>query len=412
MKLDDWQEKLLKTKGDIVLRSGRQVGKSTIVAIKAAEFAVKNPRKKILIIAATERQSYLLFEKTLQYLVQKYNNWIMKGKFRPTKHIINLKNKSQILSYPTGIAGYGIRGYTVDLLIADEAAFIPEDVWTAVTPMLATTKGNIILLSTPHGKSGFYYECFNDPRFTSFHISSEDCPRISKEWLAREKQRMTKVQYAQEYLGEFIDEVTQFFPSDLIKECMVLDKETDSVGNYFLGVDFAGYGGDENAFVVIKKIKDRIEVVEILTTTGEEIKNNITGDTIDKIILLDRFYKFKKIYVDDGGLGSPIYDFLREVDDIKRRVVALNNARRSIDYNSDRGKRLLKTDLYANLLRLMEQKKIKLLKDERLALSLKSIQWEIIDGNYRIYGRYSHITEGLIRACWCVKEKSLNIYVY
>ena len=72
IKLDEWQTKILETSGNIALRSGRQCGKSTIISIKAGEFAMKNPKKTILVIAAVERQAYLLFEKVLGYLMQKY----------------------------------------------------------------------------------------------------------------------------------------------------------------------------------------------------------------------------------------------------------------------------------------------------------------------------------------------------
>src|SRR3990167_11475549 len=165
--LDDWQVRLLKSQGNIALRSGRQVGKSTVVSIKAAEFALSGNDLSILIIAAVERQAQLLFEKVLDFMMTHYRSAIKRGNDRPTKHVIKLVNGSVIRCLPTGLSGLGIRGFTVDLLIADEAAFIPEAVWTAVTPMLAATKGDIILLSTPFGKGGYFYRCFQAKEFTA-----------------------------------------------------------------------------------------------------------------------------------------------------------------------------------------------------------------------------------------------------
>src|SRR3990167_4804258 len=172
MKLDDWQQKVLETEGNIAVRAGRQVGKSTIISYKACEYAVNNPKKSVMIIASTERQSYLLFEKVLNFLYEKHRAKIMTGANRPTKHIIKLKNGSIIYAFPTGLSGYGIRGYTINLLIVDECAFIPDDVFTAVVPMLAVAKGTIWVLSTPHGKEGYFYRCFTDESFAKLDRKS------------------------------------------------------------------------------------------------------------------------------------------------------------------------------------------------------------------------------------------------
>ena len=77
-----------------------------------------------MILSATERQAYLLFEKVLYYLDDNYKTLIKKGKYRPTKTSIKLTNGSIIHCLPTGASGLGIRGYTVDLLIIDDIQFI------------------------------------------------------------------------------------------------------------------------------------------------------------------------------------------------------------------------------------------------------------------------------------------------
>jgi len=409
MKLDKWQEEVMRTPGNICLRSGRQVGKSTIISIKAAEYAVANPKKTILMIAAVERQAYLLFEKTLAYLADNYKNKVKRGRWRPTKSKVMLTNGSVIYCLPTGLTGYGIRGYTIDVLIADEAAFIPEEVWTAVTPMLAITKGKIILLSTPHGKEGYYYRCFSDPAFKAFHVSSEDCPRKSQEFLDREKARMSKVQYAQEYLGEFIDELRQFFSTALIKKVMSLNGfASSSQGDNFLGVDVARMGGDQTVLFSVSKNGDRLKQIDMDISTESRIT-----ETILRIKKADQKYNYKKIYIDDGGMGVGVFDPLLIDVQTRRKVEAINNASRSID-NEDppRRKKILKEDLYNNLLHQMEINGLELFEDPEILLSLKSIQYEYTDkGRIKLFGKYDHIAEALVRAAWCMRNKSLNIYI-
>jgi hypothetical protein len=414
MQLDQWQKDVLETKGHICLRSGRQVGKSTIISILVGEYAQKHPNRTILVISAVERQAYLLFEKILAHLVENHKDKIATGVKRPTKTILQLKNGTVIYCLPTGLSGYGIRGYTIDLLVADEAAFIGEEVWQAVTPMLATTKGRIILLSTPFGSGTYFYRCFDDPKFTKFHISSEDCPRMDKEFLAREKETMTKMQYAQEYLGEFVDELRQFFSNALIKECCVLKRREAILKNrrYYLGIDVAAMGKDQSTFEILERSETGgLFHVENITTT----KTRLT-ETTNTILQLEDQYIFRKIYIDDGGLGVGVFHQLLEENATKRKIIPINNAKRVLDREGLRTKRLMKEDLYNNLRRLMERREIQLLKDDDVIMSLKSIQYEYSNDErgqrrLRIFGNYSHIVEGLIRAAWGVKDKGLNLWV-
>ena len=412
MELDDWQEKVLQTDGNIVLRSGRQVGKSTVIAQKAGDYALCNPNKNILVIAAVERQAFLLFEKILDFIYNVNKKSIRKGKDRPTKSRIKLTNGSTIYCLPTGLTGHGIRGYTIDLLIADEAAFIPEEVWAAVTPMLAVTKGDIILLSTPFGRQGYFYRCFNDETFTSFHVSSEDCPRITKQFLEQEKKRMSKLQYAQEYQGMFVDELRRYFSEQVIRKVMKVGKQIFNQGEkVYLGVDVARKGRDDT--VLLSLVLDRRGHLHQIDQHISQ--NTLLTETVKTILWKDRHYNYKKIFIDDQGLGSGVFDPLLENSQTRRKVIPINNSSRSIERDREEGrkKKLLKEDLYNNLLVLMEQGNITLWDDPDLALSLKSVQCEYTEsGKMQIFGSYTHIAEALVRAAWCIKEKGLNIYIY
>ena len=416
--LDKWQEAVLEHEGNITIRSGRQVGKSTVIAIKAARFARDNPGTTTLVIAAAQRQSSLLFSK----IRGEIDLLVDKGEIRyaeePTLTRIKLNNGSSIYSLPAGRTGYFIRGFTLDLLIADEAAYIAEEVWRAVIPMVAVSrklrkKGFIILLSTPFGKGGYFYDSFHDTDFKSFHLSSERCPRIPRKFLLKERQRMTKAEYAQEYLGEFIDEWNQFFQTALIKKCTTFiewsrDKNYKDTMAYFLGVDIARYGGDENAFVIAEldtyKGRNKLRIVKTMVTSNMSL-----ADTIGRIGKLHELYKFRKIFLDDAGVGGGVMDVLQEK--LGRTVVGLNNAKRTID-REERKKGILKEDLYSNALLLMEQGKVELISDLKLLKSLKSIVFEYTaEKNVKIFGKYSHLAEAFVRACWCVRERGLRVFL-
>ncbi len=408
--LDEWQKKVLKTKGNFVMRSGRQVGKSAIISVKCGEVAMQSKNKTIMVIAKVERQSQLLFQKILRYIHVKNKDIIMGGVDRPTKTRIKLTNGSIIYCLPAGDTGYGIMGFTIDLLIADEAAFIPEEVWNSVIPTLAVTKGDIWLLSTPFIKEGYYYNCFNDPTFTSFHQSSEDCQRRDDDFLTHKKATISKAQYAQMYLGLFVDNLKRLYSDELIKKCCILERKPKEYSrDFFLGVDCARMGEDESTFEILDGThKERIIQIENIITT-----KTLTTDTERKILELEKQYDFNKIGIDDGGLGVGIFDHLLENSITKRKIVALNNASR----DKDKDKKtisLLKEDMYNHLLILMEKGQIKLLNDDNIKESLRCILAEYPQEHKNkmlIWGKYSHITEGIIRACWLIKKKRLNIYV-
>lgn len=408
---DRWQKEVLDHKGNIAIRSGRQVGKSTVIAKKAAQFAQNNPGTITMVIAAAQRQSSLLFDK----IRGEVDEMGMEYAEAPTLSKMVFKNGSKIFTLPAGRTGYFIRGFTLDLLIADEAAYIPEEVWKAVVPMIAVSRkargfGWIILLSTPFGKGGYFASAFDDPDFRTFHISSENCSRIPLNFLEKERKRLSKMEYAQEYLGEFVDEWNAFFDSKLLKECASIidwdtekDKKVDC--RYYLGVDIARYGGDENAFVIAElDRKNNVNVVKFLTTSRVS-----TTDTIGRVLALDERFHFARVFIDDAGVGGGPTDVL--IEKIGRRVVGLNNARRSID-KEGRMKGILKEDLYSNALVLMESGHLKMLYHVDAMRSMKSVRYEYTaDKNIKLFGQYTHIAEAFVRACWCIREKGLRLYI-
>lgn len=230
----------------------------------------------------------------------------------------------------------------------------------------------------------------------------------------KEKERLSKADYAQEYLGEFTDEWNQFFPTKLIKDCMTFMewnfKDKQPGARYYLGVDVARYGGDENAFVISELYKKNIKIVKVFTTQRVS-----TTDTIGRIEKIDEKYNFNKIFIDDSGIGGAVLDSL--MDKLGRKVMGLNNASKRVQVQGEeRKKGILKEDLYSNTLMLMETGRLNLINHLGMLKSLKSIIYEYGEMKYdrkvRIFGDYSHIAEAVVRACWCMKERGLNIYLY
>ena len=260
-----------------------------------------------------------------------------------------------------------------------------------------------------------FYDSFEDPDYTPFHISTEEVADLRSgiiksnmdHLIDSAKRRMSKAQYAQEMLGEFSDVLTRVFSSEWIKMvCTIPYKNASSHrGDSFLGVDIAGMGDDESTFEILTGDKEFLKQVY-----HEVTEKTRTTDTEDKILILENSWNFNKIGLDDGGMGVGVFDHLLLNDQTKRKIIGLNNASRGID-SEGKEKKLLKDDMYMNLLVMGERGELHLFNEENIKLSLKSIQCEKSGGKEKICGEYSHIVEGLIRAAWCAKQKGLKIWV-
>ena len=413
--LDNWQKKYIfyeNPNQDNFLLCGRQTGKTTAMSERSVELCVSHFKEGefVLICSITEKQGYHMLAKSLAYAMSKYpKSVITKGKDKPTKHIIKFKNGTGILCYAAGETGEGLRGFTIKKLMIDEGSRMSEEFFIAVQPMLSVVEGSMDIASTPAGKKHpdgslkFFYKCSMDDKFKKYYVSAEDCPRHSKEFLQSQKDRLSKLGYAQEYLAVFTDELKRLFDDNLINEICVLKRIQHHKGEYFLGVDVAGFGEDECTYEILEDndtvINQRESIVE---------KRNFTTDTSKRIINLDRNYDFRKIGIDDGGIGFGVYSELMNTESTKRKTEALNNASRAIDKEGKRSKKILKEEMYINLLTLMENKKIKLLDDDEIKDSLSTIQHD--EG--KIFGSNSHITEGIIRAAQLIKTKGLKLFVH
>ena len=416
--LDKWQKEYINTDPaqNCFLLTTRQGGKTTAMSIKAVELCVNKFKKGefVLISSLTERQAQLMLAKALVYAQAKYKSKIKRGKDKPTMHRIMFENGTGILCYAAGQEGDSTRGYTLKKLLVDEGARMGEAYFNSAIPTLSVSGGSMDISSTPNGKKHkdgsekFFFKCSKDDDYKKFYVSAYDCPRHSEEFLEKEKKRMSKMQFAQEYLAKFLDEIRQVISDELIKKICCMKRRPAFIrkNTYYGGSDIAGLGGDEITYVILDKIsKDKIVQVENIVE-----KRNYTTETSDKIISLNDLYNFKAYGIDDGGVGFGVYSELLRNEKMKRKVFALNNASRDVDYKGEKSKKLLKTDMYLNLLAWAENGRIKLLDDDEIKLSLQSIQFDD-EGN--IFSNYGHIAEGLIRALWlATKDKSLNIFVH
>jgi len=327
------------------------VHNTTMCGVKALWSAFMNSNYQVLILAPSQRQSSLLFWNIKEMVAE--NPFIKSFVTRETMTQIHFDNGSEIHCLPAGSKRVSerIRGFSPNLIIMDEAAFIPDEVLDAIEPSLAHTQGDIVYTSTPYGKRGFFWEAFKpDSGFDIYHVKSEECPHITKEFLKDKKDKLNENVYKQEYEGGFTEESDVFLTRSLILKCVddITEYDKPLAGmRYFLGVDCARMGSDETVYVIVEVGRIHYRVVKIIST-----KKKPTTDIIGRIKGLHERWKFEMIHIDATNVGGPVYDVLIQED-----YPMMPAKFASIKF---------KEELYNNLKTLMEHDKIRFPSDKKL----------------------------------------------
>jgi hypothetical protein len=135
-------------------------------------------------------------------------------KLEDNKTSFRLENGSRIVSLP-GTEGT-VRGYaSVSLLIVDEAARVSDELIKSLTPMIAISEGRLLLLSTPYGKRGYFFEQWTNggQDWYRYEVPATECSRISPAFLEQERRSLGEWHFSQEYccaFGETRDSVFSY----------------------------------------------------------------------------------------------------------------------------------------------------------------------------------------------------------
>ena len=209
LKPDPWQEDLLRSASErVLLNCCRQSGKSTMTAIVALHRALYHPGSLILCLAPALRQSQELFSKIAAFY---------RDLGRPVSAIaerklsLELENGSRIVTLPG--SEKTVRGFSgAALLVVDEAARVDDSLYYAVRPMLAVSGGSLMMLSTPFGMRGaFFEEWTNRIGWERYEVPASQCPRISEAFLEEERRSLPRRVYRQEYECSFEETDDQVF---------------------------------------------------------------------------------------------------------------------------------------------------------------------------------------------------------
>ena len=212
---DPWQRDLLTTPARrVLLMASRQSGKSTVTAVMALHEVLYSPGSLTLCVSPSLRQSSELYRKVVVGLGKMGQDVSIEA-----QSALRLETKagSRVISLPGSEAT--VRGYSrPDLILVDEAARVdPALIEGALRPMLATVpEARMILLSTPWGKAGTFYNYWMDggPEWKRVMVTADQVSRISPAFLEQERRALPRHVYLSEYFCEFTDNELSVFSSE------------------------------------------------------------------------------------------------------------------------------------------------------------------------------------------------------
>lgn len=222
----------------LVAVTSRQWGKSTCAALSGAHdlrygqpvlVGGRSMQPFVLIAAPTQRQSDETFAKLRELVAESLDDVsetvirretelapaiLRKPGRRATLEAhalewnvrsLRLKGGARAVCVP-GVPE-NIRGFAgVTKAIVDEAAFAPDALFTAITPMLKVTRGSLWMFSTPNGQQGYFYDKWEKgEHFVRVTVTVEDNPRILAEDVEKDRLDLPASQFLQEYFCQFTE---------------------------------------------------------------------------------------------------------------------------------------------------------------------------------------------------------------
>jgi hypothetical protein len=235
-----------------VLVGGRQLGKSTSLAMVALHRAFRSPRQVVLIVSASDGSAKATLAKVREIAA---DSPLLSGSVIDEQASkVTLSNGSVIRSVPA--SERAIRGPSSDLLIIDEAAQVAAIdggrlITAAALPTtMARPDARVILASSPLGRSGYFYEQAmagerGADTVETFRWRLSQAPWVTAEVIASLREQIPDPLLQRAELdGEFVDldGGHRLIARPLIDAAV--DRVLQRPKHGVVGVDVARFGGD------------------------------------------------------------------------------------------------------------------------------------------------------------------------
>jgi len=390
--------KLLQQNRRVVFCCGRGIGKSYVIAMWVLYCAIIRQKQQILVVSAVEDQAITLLEYLRDWMTQNPALLRSVDEKETVANTIALTNKSKIT--PLGSLNRSLRGrQNVDLLILDEAAYLPDPdkTWRVILPMLRSGTGQFVVSSTPNIIGDKFHQTYLNLSFARFKISTADTPRFTPEELKQIEQDMSPHEFMTEIMAEFMEGSNNFFSPELIMKCSQrydfaeLPDPNDAHLPIYMGVD-VGRVKDATVICLFQEQADKtLKVVYAKEMVGVNF-----AEQVHAVKMLYERWKPQMVVVENNGLSMPIVEQLRGLG------LPITPFQSSVD---------TKQEAFTYLLSLMQQGKVILPMISRLQFQMRNFMYEVTpSGKLKLH----HVTEkigddwcdALAFACWATKKRN------
>jgi hypothetical protein len=200
-----------------------------------------------------------------------------------------------------------LRGEGLDLIIIDEAAFLPGllNVWQEdLRAALSDRRGAAMFISSPNGRGDFYTlwqrgSNIEHPDWKSWQASTYDNPFIPKSEIDAARRELPDWVFRQEYLAEFVTFAGKVYKSFDPAGPMIYD-EREPLGSdeCWGGIDF----GFRNPTVVSVGRLDRDDVLHV--DDGTYLRESTTADLVGILRNLQTQHNVRSWFADASEPGT------------------------------------------------------------------------------------------------------------
>jgi hypothetical protein len=283
-----------------VAACGRRWGKTLAATAEMTRHAWEAPGSLSFWVAPVLRQSSIAFD-----LVRKGMPEGAVTEIHKTEKRVTLINGSS-LEFRSAEIPENLRGFGIDFLVVDEAAFLPRGLWEEVLrPALADREGRALLIGTPKGKNWFYRAFARgrdrrEPNWESFTFPTGDNPYIKPVEIEDARRSLPEAVFRQEYLAQFVDDGSSVFPGiDRIVGGDLAEPKKDE--RYTAGLDIAR-SRDYTVLTILDGKGSLVYFDRFQETSWGVMKRRVVS-------ALSR-YNRAHAWVDSTGVGDPILEDL------------------------------------------------------------------------------------------------------